>query len=335
MRAQSKAGHYRRTAYTASALAVAMSLMPGLASAADGMFTLKIENDGLASSDDGHFTSGVEFNWSFAPEEDHWSQRLATALPESLIGRADRVAYRLTHQIYTPDNIRVSELIEDDRPYAGLVLGGISLYEDVERGDWRQATDLHFDVGLVGPSSLADSLQREVHRVTNSDHPNGWDNQLGDEPILSAAFRRQWWQQLPLAGKTFSHGPSVGAALGNLYVYANGGYGVRWGDEGTGLPSMTPNPGMRQTFSQDNGFRWYLFASVDGYYMAHNLTLDGNTFKNSHSVDRREWVGDVMGGVALAWDAWQMTYTAVSRTREFHGQEESDSFGMITLARTF
>ena len=110
---------------------------------------------------------------------------------------------------------------------------------------------------------------------------------------------------------------------------------MRWGDEGTGLPNMTPNPGMRQTFSQDNGFRWYLFASVDGYYMAHNLTLDGNTFKNSHSVDRREWVGDVMGGVALAWDAWQMTYTAVSRTREFHGQEESDSFGMITLARTF
>src|SRR5690554_3280137 len=320
---------------SAIAVAVTVSLLSGLASADDGAFTLKVENDGLGSSDDGHFTSGVEFEWSFAPDDNHWSQRLATALPEGLIGRADRTAYRLTHQIYTPDNIRQRELIEDDRPYAGLVMGGISLYEDVERGNWRQATDLHVDVGMVGPSSQADSLQREVHRVTNSDRPNGWDNQLGDEPILNATFRRQWWHQLPLAGKTFSHGPSVGAALGNLYTYANGGYGVRWGDAGTGLPTVTPNPGNRQSFTQHNGFRWYLFASVEGYFMAHNLTLDGNTFKNSHSVDRREWVGDVAGGVALAWNAWQLTYTAVSRSREFHGQEESDSFGMITLARSF
>lgn len=26
--------------------------------------------------------------------------------------------------------------------------------------------------------------------------------------------------------------------------------------------------------------------------MAHNLLLDGNTFEDSHSVDRREWVSD-------------------------------------------
>lgn len=326
---------YGRIIRNVWAMAAVVALMPGLAGAADGTFSLRIENDGLASGDDNHFTSGVEFNWSFAPAEDHWTQRMAGLLPDGVIGRADRAAYRFSHQIYTPEEIRVSRLLEDQRPYAGLMFGGISLYDDVPRGNWRQATDLHFDVGMIGPSSQADSIQREVHRFTNSDRPSGWENQLGDEPILNAAFRRQWWHEQPLAGKTLSHGPSVGAALGNLYVYANGGYGVRWGDEGTGLPSVTPNPGSRQTFTQRSGLRWYLFASVEGYYMAHNLTLDGNTFKSSHSVDRREWVGDLIGGVALAWDAWQLTYTAVSRSREFHGQDNRDVFGAITLARDF
>ncbi|WP_085918864.1 lipid A deacylase LpxR family protein [Halomonas sp. CSM-2] len=310
-------------------------LLPGLANAADDALSVKFENDSLASSDDGHFTSGFELNYAYEPDADSWTQHLATALPDSLIGSADRAAYRLVHQIYTPNNIRRSELIEDDRPYAGLVYGGISLYEDVPIGNWLQTTDLHLDVGLVGPSSLADSIQREVHRVTDSERPSGWKNQLGDEAILNAAMRRQWWHSTPLGGKQFAHGPSVSGALGNLYTYASAGYSVRWGDEASGIPTLTPIPGSRHHITGNDGWQWYLFASVDGYYMAQNLTLDGNSFRNSHSVDRKEWVGDVSGGLALAWEDWQVTYAAVVRSREFDGQEEQDKFGALTLSKRF
>ncbi|HDZ47281.1 hypothetical protein LCGC14_0027230 [marine sediment metagenome] len=316
-------------------LIAATCLLPSLAQADDSILSLKLENDGLSSSDDGHFTSGFELNWAFEPSEESWMQRLAVALPDSLIGSADMAAFRLVHQIYTPDNIQRRELIEDDRPYAGLVYGGISLYEDVPMGNWRQATDLHLDIGLVGPSSLADSIQREVHRVTNSDRPNGWRNQLGDEGLVNVAMRRQWWHTTPLAGKQFAHGPSVGGALGNLYTYASAGYSVRWGDEASGIPTLTPNPGSRHHMSGSNGWQWYVFANVEGYYMAHNLTLDGNTFRNSHSVDRKEWVGDISAGLALAWEDWQVTYAAVQRSREFDGQEEQDKFGAITLSKRF
>ncbi|MGM0825326.1 MAG: lipid A deacylase LpxR family protein [Pseudomonadota bacterium] len=316
-------------------MAVAISLLPVMAHADDSIVSTKFENDNLASNDDGHFTSGFELNWSFEPASDSWTQRLATALPDSLIGQADRAAYRLVHQIYTPNNIQRSELIEDDRPYAGLVYGGVSLYEDVPMGNWRQATDLHLDIGLVGPSSLADSIQREVHRVTESERPSGWDNQLGDEALLNTAVRRQWWHSTPLGGKQFAHGPSVSGALGNLYTYASAGYSVRWGDEASGVPTLTPNPGNRHHLTGKEGWQWYLFASVEGYYMAQNLTLDGNSFRNSHSVDRKEWVGDVSGGLALAWEDWQVTYAAVARSREFDGQEEQDKFGALTLSKRF
>lgn len=316
-------------------LVAAINLLPALAHADNSVFTIKHENDAIASGDDGHFTSGFELNWMFEPEAQSWTQRLATALPDSIIGSADMAAYRLVHQIYTPNDIMQSGLIEDDRPYAGLVYGGVSLYEDVPMGSWVQSTDLHLDIGLAGPSSLADSIQREVHRITGSDRPNGWDNQIGDEPIVNAAMRRQWWNSTPFIGKEFAHGPSVSAALGNLYTYAGAGYSVRWGDEAAGIPTLTPSPGSRYYMTGRQGLQWYLFASVDGYYMAQNLTLDGNTFKDSHSVDRKEWVGDVSAGLALAWEDWQVTYAVVQRSREFDGQEEQDKFGSIALSKRF
>lgn len=316
-------------------LVLPMILLPAVAPADDGALSIKFENDGFASSDDGHFTSGFELNWMFTPEPQSWTQRLAVALPDSLIGEADRASYRLVHQIYTPNVIERRDLIEDDRPYAGLVYGGVSLYEDKAVGRWQQATDLHLDVGLVGPSSLADSIQREVHRLTDSDPPRGWRNQLGDEAILNLTMRRQWWHDAPLAGKQFSHGPSVGAALGNLYTYASVGYSVRWGYDAQGVPTLTPNPGSRHQLEGTRGWQWYLFADVEGYYMAQNLTLDGNTFRNSHSVDRNEWVAEASAGLALAWEEWQVTYAAVQRTREFDGQDEQDIFGALTLTRRF
>lgn len=316
-------------------LVAAMSLLPAFAHADNNVITVKHENDGLVSSDDGHFTSGFEANWAFKPSPESWTQRLATSLPNSLIGQADTVAFRLVHQIYTPDDIRRSELIEDDRPYAGLVYGGLSLYEDIPMGSWQQATDLHVDIGLVGPSSLADSVQREVHRITNSDRPNGWDNQLGDEPLLNVTMRRQWWHNVPLAGKRFAHGPSLSVALGNLNTYASAGYSVRWGDDASGIPTLTPNPGNRGRMTSTTGWQWYLFANVEGYYVAHNLTLDGNVFSSSHSVDSKEWVGEASAGLALAWDQWQVTYAAVERTREFDGQERHDKYGAVTLSRSF
>lgn len=312
-----------------------LSLLPGFVSANDSSLSFKFENDSLASSDDGHYTSGFELNWTFTPTPHSWIQRLSALLPDALISQADRASYRLVHQIYTPNEIEQRRLIEDDRPYAGLVYAGLSLYEDVPVGRWTQATDLHVDMGLVGPSSLADSIQREVHRVTDSDRPRGWSNQLGDEPLVNLTLRRQWWHDSPLAGKQLSHGPSAGAALGNLYTYASAGYSVRWGDDAQGIPTLTPNPGSRHLMRSSAGWQWYLFANIEGYYMAQNLTLDGNTFSNSHSVDRKEWVADASAGLALAWHDWQITYSAVQRTREFDGQDERDKFGAVTLTKRF
>jgi len=77
------------------------------------------------------------------------------------------------------------------------------------------------------------------------------------------------------------------------------------------------------------------FAAVDGRAIARNLLLDGNTFRDSHSVDKEPFVADVMGGAALIIHRFKITYTYVYRTREFKTQKGEQHFGSISIAYTF
>ncbi len=47
-------------------------------------------------------------------------------------------------------------------------------------------------IGMVGPSSLAEDAQKFIHKVRDLQRPNGWDNQLKDELGLALAFERKW-----------------------------------------------------------------------------------------------------------------------------------------------
>lgn len=302
---------------------------------ADGLLSLKVENDAFSRGDDGHYTNGVELMWSFEPATDHWSRRLADMLPGWSSSSLDGVAYRFGQQIYTPNDIGAERLIEGDRPYAGLLFAGISLFDDVRLNGWRQATSLHFDIGVVGPASGAEGVQRSFHELIASEEPEGWDNQLENEPIINLAYERDWILQHHLNGLDFEYGPSLGFSLGNLYTYASSRLGMRFGeglDRSFGIPAVAPARSGQSFFKPDQGFSWYVFASLEGRYMAHNLLLDGNTFEDSHSVDRREWVGDAQLGFALTWDRWQLAFTNVWRSDEFEEQGRHDQFGSLMLS---
>lgn len=322
--------------HTRLTLAVALSCLP-LASQAD-LYSLKIENDIISSGSDGHYTNGFELMRSFKPDADHWSRRFAEAMPGWEADEVDNMAYRLGHQLYTPDNIRRAELIEDDRPYAALLFAGMSIFSDDRHDGWRDTSGLHLDIGIVGPAAGGEKIQRRVHEITDSDEPRGWDNQLRNEPFVNLAYQHRWWLQQRLAGLEFEYGPSAGFALGNLYTNGSAGFGVRVGQRlarSFSIPAVAPAQSGSLFFDQGGGFAWSLFADVEGRYMAQNMLLEGNTFKSSHSVDPNEWVGDAKAGIALTWNSWQLAFASVWRTREFRGQDEHDQFGSLTVSTWF
>ncbi|MCG6539088.1 lipid A deacylase LpxR family protein [Pseudomonas sp. KSR10] len=317
-------------------LAVLVACVP-VVSQAD-LYSLKIENDVIATGSDGHYTNGFELMRSFEPDADHWSRQFADVLPGWRAAEVDSVAYRLGHQIYTPNDIERTELIEDDRPYAGLLFAGMSIFSGHQYEGWRSASGLHLDVGIVGPAAGGKKIQRRVHEVTDSDEPKGWDNQLRNEPFVNLAYQHRWWLQQRFAGLEFEYGPSAGFSLGNLYTYGSAGLGLRIGQglaRSFSIPAVAPAQSGSMFFTRGGGFAWNIFANVEGRYMAQNMLLEGNTFKSSHSVDPNEWVGDAKAGIALTWNTWQLAFASVWRTREFHGQDEHDQFGSLTVSTWF
>ncbi|HTN31474.1 MAG TPA: lipid A deacylase LpxR family protein [Pseudomonas sp.] len=301
--------------------------------------SIKVENDLLSyESEDGHYSGGLEVFWSFAPANGHWTRGLADALPGWAGDEVQTLAYRFGMQGYTPEDLHRRELIEDDRPYAGLIFFGVSMHADRDDARWRVTRELHLDAGLVGPGAGVGKVQHWIHKHIDTTEPRGWSHQLRNEPYLNVAYGQQWWRRGQLLGLELEYGPAVGLALGNLYTYVSTGAQIRFGrrlGRSLGIPSVTPAQSGSQFFTPRGHFAWYGFLGVEGRYMAYNMLLDGNTFKSSHSVDRREWVGDTKAGLALTWSNWQLTFASVWRTHEFHGQQGHDQFGSVTLSYGF
>lgn len=302
---------------------------------ADGILTLKSDNDIFASGEDGHYTNGLEGAWTFKPDTSHWTRALADAIPGWSSNALSTASYRFGQQIYTPEDIDEDDLVSDDRPYAGVLYAGLTLSTDEQLTGWRKTRGLYVDVGLVGPGAGGKTVQKNFHHLIGSDEPKGWDNQLHNEPFANVAYRTTWWKQGRLGRLEAEYGPSAGFAVGNLYTYASAGLGMRLGqglDKSFGVPAIVPAQGSRLFFEENSGFNWYVFANAEGRRMFYNLLLDGNSFEDSHSVNRRPWVGDLQAGVALSWDRWQVSYSAVWRTHEFDEQDDGDQFGSITLS---
>ena len=71
---------------------------------------------------------------------------------------------------------------------------------------------------------------------------------------------------------------------------------------------------------------------MEGRYVAHSIFLDGNTFRDSHSVDREPLVGDLQAGLVLTWKDVRLSFTNIFRTDEFEGQSSPTEFGSISLS---
>ena len=79
--------------------------------------------------------------------------------------------------MYTPSDKTRTDVILNDRPYAGWLYLGLG---------WNARDALHLntvelDVGVVGPASMAQQSQNFIHDLRSLDRFAGWDNQLHNE----------------------------------------------------------------------------------------------------------------------------------------------------------
>jgi len=298
------------------------------------------ENDLIGDGSDDNYTSGLRISY-FDTETDvpQIIDKIAKLVPTFDINATTSTTYTFGQSLFTPSNIAISANQDDDRPWAGFLYGSVGLATITK----NHVDELDVTLGVVGPEALGEQTQKFVHKhITNSIIPQGWDNQLETEPGVILSWRRRWpiWETFELSGLRLRFEPDINASLGNVYTYA--GTGMSWSIAPYNEriqdtpPRVQPAMGGTGFFdTPDNKLSWNLFGGLHGRAMGRNIFLDGNTFTNSHSVDKNIFVGDANAGIALTYDDYRLSYTLNYRTKEFEGQDDNSVFGSVTLTTRF
>ena len=316
-----------------------------------GTLSFHFDNDSIVGGDR-DYTSGMKFSWTSrwipvretrSDDQDRRSclSSFLDILPFFKKPDDQRALSILIGQsIYTPGDLERRDLILDDRPYAGYSYLGVAIHRTA-----RKSMDtIELDIGVVGPHSYAENVQKQIHEWIDSPEPKGWKNQLKDEFTLELIYERKWRLVASKLGRGFGYDfiPHLGARVGNVYIYSNTGAELRFGWNPPGDFGTCPiRPGCESKAAADmEGGHGLLsgihaFLSIDGRAVLRDIFLDGNTWKDSHSVDKRYFVADIGAGIGISAKWFKVTYGVIYQTKEFKSQSPNGHFFstlLITLS---
>lgn len=302
-----------------------------------GTFAFILENDTF-SGNDRYYTNGFLFAWrSRAQDTPDWLAEAASRMPLFFPeGGTTRWGLGFGQKIWTPEDTELRDPPLTDRPYAAWLHGALTMVSYTDRA--FGALELQF--GVVGPAALGEQVQNNTHDFMNIDRALGWSTQIKDEPGLNLVANRQWRLNRPTGWDGVSVGlvPSASASLGNVSTFAGAGLMLRLGTEleaDFGPPRVRPASAGSVFFEPTDRWGWYVFAGVEGRAVLRDISLDGNSFRSSRSVDRETWVGDAVVGAALFFRRARVTATYTIRSQEFETQRENAQFGSVSLAFSF
>ncbi len=307
------------------------------------------END-LFGNTDKYYTNAVQLTWlskDLARYKDdvrlpRWTLPIIHRIPfANEPDSIHNVGLIFGQHIYTPSDITTDQLLKDDRPYAGFLYGGLALHSKTA----SRLDTMEIVFGIIGPSALGEQAQNGVHRLRSFDQAQGWDHQLKDEPAIRLSWQRKWriweWETRNLIGTDLV--TNTGVTLGNVRTGASAGGEIRFGyripdDFGSdvirsGAGVSAPLPAGKRSPTGRFGIHLFVGTSLEG--VARNIFLDGNTWEDSHRVDKKPLVADVSLGCALSFKTVKLTYRTLFRTKEFDNQDEGQVIGSMTLTWAF
>ena len=300
---------------------------------------IQIENDVFTiGNDDKYYTSGIQLSWLEVGETSSIHDRLYPLLFGKDTYELSGTEYSIGQKIFTPKDTSLTTPDPTDRPYAGWLYYNMSAGYLAEQNDYLGILHfIDFTIGIIGPSSQAEEMQRGWHEVINNDDVNGWNHQLEDELGLNFTSTTKWrLHPKRVRGVSYDITPHAVIALGNVYTYGGGGVMFRFGEnlnDDLGPPSIRPGfPGSAGFGFTSRSSSWYVYAGHESRVVLRNIFLDGNTFASSPSVERELLVGDFLVGFVYRNDGWRFSIANMWRSKEFEGQEDMTNYGAVTFS---
>ena len=292
----------------------------GLATPASGQqaptAVLRLDNDILAlrgrgAPPDFDYTHGLHLSFRASPPG-RLQSGLALPPCASAPGGEPCLRARLTlgQRIYTPRQDAPTP-VAGERPYAGWLYTAaeLSIVEALRR------RTIGIELGITGPPAMGEPVQNGVHQLLGSKPQQGWAHQLRFEPGIQLRYEESRPVEYSVARLGVIHfGPEWALMLGNVRTAAQVG-GILHGGA-----NHAPGAYTRLRAHQE--------------WVARDLFLDGNSFRENSSAERLPFVSEAELGVGYRWTAWALEYRFILRSREYQAQPEVHRYGSLILSRS-
>jgi len=308
-------------------------------------------NDAVVDSDN-QFTNGFALQRhspiASSLEETGGTAAFGKTLARVFLPNSDGLNYReawsLGQNMQTPEEKENPDLILDAVPYMGMLAWSSSFIAF----DDRRMTGFGWLVGVVGPASFAEDAQKAAHKITPGTHPQGWDNQLDNEPVLSLFYtrKRKIWRS-----HSFDTALAFNGGLSNLITYGELAVEMRFGRLPQGF-TYVPDPighGLHYQASLPSGSRTAFYVSLiaRGTGLAVNMPHEGNTFVDDNpwtelnTIESEDFVAQGFLVLNLEYPKWalRMSFWKTTDTvkKEFlaPGEDPENEGGTITFEWRF
>ena len=263
-----------------------------------------LENDLYTSSvNDKYYTNGMEVFYRY--------------LARDTTGKAVKKIneFRAGQHIYNPQTVKAQDPGVHDRPFAGYLFGRFQKGWFYENGSAFKAG---VQAGVIGPSALAEELQRGIHNVFGYKPVRGWEYQVRDLAVFQVdGFYSHPIYQSPqfdlhakadvFAGTAFTGTKiSVLSRIGLkplLAVFDSALYGA----------SVNSDPDVSKTQSE------FFFYIAPGFnYQVYDATIQGSMFNDESPIVwdlvRMRFIGEA--GFKYRKNHWDLSYAFVYRGKE-------------------
>ncbi|MBC7426734.1 MAG: lipid A deacylase LpxR family protein [Bacteroidia bacterium] len=266
------------------------------------------DND-FFSETDRYYTQGLRLDYTAqAIGKSPVSKLLFTIQPSTL------KIYTLTFQQdgYTPRSISYKGLYAGERPYSGMFYLTHSLLSISTEKKQRFTTSLA--LGLIGPESMGEQEQKQIHHWLHNISPNGWQYQIHTDAIVNYNFMLE---QGLITGKYADLLLSGEARVGTLFTDVAIGTQIRAGL----LTDYFNVIGLKRG---KNNFQCYFTGKANIKAVGYNATLQGGVFNHSSpnvipSSDVDRFVGQAKASVTVSYKRVVLEYQKVYLSREFKG----------------
>ena len=279
------------------------------------MFNYSMENDADVDTDFG-YTHGARISLLFYRGDTSDSH---LNIPFTSSNNTNNfISFAYAQQMFTPYNLDETEIIKDDRSYAGYSYIEIGLHKTTK----TNLNSLTLQTGIVGSSSKMENLQAFLHENIDARNAAGWEHQLENQFILQLNYMHKWRLKYPkIFGMDSILTPYAGVNLGNASIKASGGALYRVGfniKKDFGMNSMNEGsfssiPTQTKAIANDSS-KWSLFLNLSA---GTNLVAKDIFLDDWWLVERNYFNAYIAAGISARYRKFSIDYQHNYYTKDY------------------